>query len=157
MIFDSSFLEDHAGLLEKTLDHQDPSICDPTVSFWNTAYGEQTDFECPPRLLHVLDRLSGNGRINFWKICRSSHLEMSHFMTITPEKFIVTAKRNISSKRVGLPELPVDESECCKMSTPSLKRKRTVRTEHRKEVRRAQQGKEWDRNGHGPGCGPAQV
>lgn len=35
--------------------------------------------------------------------------------------------------------------------SPSLKRKRLELTEHQKEVRRAQQGREKDSNGHGPG------
>lgn len=86
----------------------------------------------------MLDRLSRNGRINFSGSGLPWQLVRSHSITIAPEKYIVTAKHNISSKRVGLMEVPLYKTESCKISTPSLKRKRPVLAEHQKEVRRAQ-------------------
>lgn len=65
--FNSSFLELIAPLIEKTLNHTMPSISLPTIAFWKSSYGNQTDIDIPPCLLPVLDKLSRQQRINLNK------------------------------------------------------------------------------------------
>lgn len=67
IIFDSVLLKLQASLLENTLEHPNPSILEPTISFWNSTYGEQIKLDYPQSLLHVLDKLSRNGKINLHK------------------------------------------------------------------------------------------
>ncbi|KAK3213155.1 hypothetical protein Dsin_017861 [Dipteronia sinensis] len=145
IIFSSSFLKLQACLLEKTLDHPNSSISEPTINFWNSTYGKQPVLEYPQNLLHVLDKLSRNARINlhtrsqpFLKRCHSAIQDIS-----PPQRYKVTATHNRSSKRIVLMEKTVNRS--------NPRRKKLELTEHQKEVRRAQQGRERDCSGHGPG------
>ncbi|KAI9192702.1 hypothetical protein LWI28_026782 [Acer negundo] len=145
IIFNSSFLKLQACLLEKTLDHPNSSISEPTINFWNSTYGKQLVLEYPQNLLHVLDKLSRNVRINlcmrsqpFLKRCHSAIRDIS-----TPQKYKVTATHNRSSKRIELMEATVNRS--------NPRRKKLELTEHQKEVRWAQQGRDGDCSGHGPG------
>ncbi|XP_021760749.1 uncharacterized protein LOC110725593 [Chenopodium quinoa] len=154
IVFDSSFLELQAPLLEKTLDHPNPSISNPTITFWNSAYGDLVHLDIPPCLLNVLDKLLRVGRLKIRNRKapavekNSSSLEV---VTSLP-KHNVTATLNMCSKRVKLMENVVDGSPCkSKLPPPSTKRKRSELTEHQKEVRRAQQGRLRDCSGHGPG------
>ncbi|KAL5850611.1 hypothetical protein ACOSQ4_008624 [Xanthoceras sorbifolium] len=146
IIFNSSFFKLQACLLEKTLDHPNSSISEPTINFWNSTYSKQIVLEYPQNLLHVLNKLSRNGRINlrtrsqlFPKRCHSAIQDIS-----PPHRYKVTATHNRSSKRI---ELTTEEASNC--SNP--RRKKSELTEHQKEVRRAQQGRERDCSGHGPG------
>ena len=107
-----------------------PTISEPTINFWNSAYGDQLHLDFPPCLLPVLDQLSQHGKIKI----RNRRL---------PEKHEVSATMRVCSKRVELVKngmIPRDP-----------KRKRSELTEHQREVRRAQQGKGRDCSGHGPG------
>ncbi|WJZ98163.1 hypothetical protein VitviT2T_016711 [Vitis vinifera] len=152
IIFDSSFLELQAPLLEKTLDHPNPSISDSTIAFWNSTYSEQIQLDYPQSLCHVLDKLSRSGRINLCKRTPSFLQKCNSRVEVaTPQRYKVTATKNRSSKRVELVEATVNDSGDKDKPSPSLKRKRLELTEHQKEVRRAQQGRERDTNGHGPG------
>ncbi|KAG4930128.1 Telomere-associated protein RIF1 [Glycine soja] len=146
--FGSALLKLHEPLFEKTLDHPYPSISEPTINFWNSTFGQQIILDFPSSLLCVLDKLSRNGRLKLQK--RSlpclqkcySHDEANDAL----EGYRVSAKHNRSSKRV---ELVLDT---LKESPPlSFKKRRLELTEHQKEVRRAQQGRERDTGGHGPG------
>ncbi|XP_062078133.1 uncharacterized protein LOC133782774 isoform X2 [Humulus lupulus] len=67
LIFDSAFLKLQSSLLEKTLDNSNPSISDRTIGFWNSTYGDQSMLDYPQNLLHVLDKLSRNGKVNLHK------------------------------------------------------------------------------------------
>ncbi|KAK9269163.1 hypothetical protein L1049_000932 [Liquidambar formosana] len=153
IVFDSSFLNLQAPLLEKTLDHPHPSISKPTITFWNNTYGEQIKLDYPQCLLPILDKLSRNGKINLHK--RSppflekcvSRLEVG----TAAQRYRVTATHNRSSKRVELVGDTVNGFDHKDKLFLGSKRKRLELTEHQKEVRRAQQGKERDCNGHGPG------
>ncbi|KAK7388635.1 hypothetical protein VNO78_23457 [Psophocarpus tetragonolobus] len=146
--FGSALLKLHEPLFEKTLDHPYPSISEPTITFWNSTFGQQIILDFPSSLLYVLDKLSRNGRLKLQK--RSlpclkkchSHEEVNDAL----EGYRVSAKHNRTSKRV---ELVLDTP---KEALPvSYKKRRLELTEHQKEVRRAQQGKERDTGGHGPG------
>ncbi|KAK0571170.1 hypothetical protein LWI29_012067 [Acer saccharum] len=145
IIFSSSFLKLQACLLEKTLDHPNSSISEPTINFWNSTYGKQLVLEYPQNLLPVLDKLSRNVRINlctrsqpFLKRCHSAIKDIS-----PPQRYKVTATHNRSSKRIELTKETVNRS--------NPRRKKLELTEHQKEVKRAQQGRERDCSGHGPG------
>ncbi|KAJ1378943.1 Telomere-associated protein Rif1, N-terminal [Sesbania bispinosa] len=148
MNFGSAFLRLHEPLFEKTLDHPYPSISEPTINFWNSTFGQQIILDFPPSLLYVLDKLSRNGKLKLQKRSLPS-LEKCHShgeVNDTLEGYRVTAKHNRTSKRV---ELVLDTQ---KEAPPlSFKKKRLELTEHQKEVKRAQQGKERDTGGHGPG------
>ncbi|KAA8522989.1 hypothetical protein F0562_009412 [Nyssa sinensis] len=153
IIFDSTFLELQAQLLERTLDHPNPSISEPTITFWNSTYGEQLKLDYPPSLLHVLDKLSRAGRLN---LCRRSppFVEKDHSrveVITAPQRYRVTATHNRSSKRVEIVKDAVNALKHIDNLSSSSKRKRAELTEHQKEVRRAQQGRERDCNRRGPG------
>ena len=149
--FDSSFLKLQACLLEKTLGHPNSSISDPTTIFWNSTYGKQMNLEYPQNLLHVLDKLSRNGRINIHNRSKSFLVRCSTLeKNIAPQSCKVTATQNRSSKRVELEGMIGQFNQKYKPRLFS-KRKRLELTEHQKEVRRAQQGRERDCSGHGPG------
>nr|XP_023887305.1 uncharacterized protein LOC111999417 [Quercus suber] len=153
IIFDSVFLKLQAPLLEKTLEHPNPSISEPTITFWNSTYGEQIKLDYPQSLLHVLDTLSRNGKINHRK--RSlPYLERCKSrlgVNTALQRYRVTATHNMSSKRVEFVEDTVNQLQHEEKLSPRLKRKSLELTEHQKEVRRAQQGRERDCSGHGPG------
>lgn len=151
LTFDSCFLKLQACLLEKTLGHPNVLISDPTIIFWNSTYGKQINLEYPQNLLHVLDKLSRNGRINLHNKSKSvlERWSMSENNT-APRSCKVTATQNRSSKRVELEHTIAQSNQ--KHKPPSCsKRKRLELTEHQKEVRQAQQGRERDCSGHGPG------
>ncbi|KAE8677166.1 hypothetical protein F3Y22_tig00111542pilonHSYRG00073 [Hibiscus syriacus] len=159
LTFDSSFLKLQAPLLEKTLDHRNTSISDETIIFWNSTYGKQTNLEYPQNLLHVLHKLSRIGRISLYNrskslVARCSTLENDTGTSAAsaPRCCKITATQNRSSKRVELTEEGMIAAVNQKDKPPlNSKRKRVELTEHQKEVRRAQQGRERDCNGHGPG------
>lgn len=146
--FGSALLKLHEPLFEKTLDHPYPSISEPTINFWNSTFGQQIILDFPSSLLCVLDKLSRNGRLKLQKRSLpclqkcSSHEEVNDAL----QGYRVSAKDNRTSKRV---ELVLDTVK----ETPplSFKKRRLELTEHQKEVRRAQQGRERDSGGHGPG------
>lgn len=146
--FGSAFLKLHEPLFEKTLNHPYPSISEPTINFWNSTFGQQIILDFPSSLLCVLDRLSRNGRLKLQK--RSlpclQKCQSPEEANDAPQGYRVSAKHNSTSKRV---ELVLDKLQ----ETPPLSRKkrRLELTEHQKEVRRAQQGRERDTGGHGPG------
>jgi telomere-associated protein RIF1 len=149
IIFDSAFLELQAPLLKETLDHPNPSISEPTITFWNSTYGEQVKLDYPQSLLHVLDKLSRNGRINLLR--RSlPFLERCHSRlgvdTAAQRYLVSTAKHNKSSKRVEFVEDTGNQLQHVEKLSSRLEL-----TEHQKEVRRAQQGRDRDCCGHGPG------
>ncbi|XP_030464746.1 uncharacterized protein LOC115684187 isoform X1 [Syzygium oleosum] len=150
IMFDSSYLKIQACLLEKTLDHPIPSISNPAISYWNSTYGEQMKLDYPPSLLHVLDKLYRSGRIYLQK--RSlSLLERCNALAEPPQRYKVTSTHNRTTKRVELVEVPKNQLEHMKEPLPKVKRKRSELTEHQKEVRRAQRGRERDCGMHGPG------
>ncbi|GMI84263.1 hypothetical protein HRI_002095600 [Hibiscus trionum] len=157
LTFNSSFLKLQAPLLEKTLDHQNTSISDETIIFWNSTYGKQINLEYPQNLLHVLHKLSRNGRISLYNrskpfVARCSTLENATAVATAPQCCKITATQNRSSKRVELTEEGMIAGFNQKEKLPlNSKRKRVELTEHQKEVRRAQQGRARDCNGHGPG------
>ncbi|RVW74107.1 hypothetical protein CK203_052198 [Vitis vinifera] len=123
-----------------------------TIAFWNSTYSEQIQLDYPQSLCHVLDKLSRSGRINLCKRTPSFLQKCNSRVEVaTPQRYKVTATKNRSSKRVELVEATVNDSGDKDKPSPSLKRKRLELTEHQKEVRRAQQGRERDTNGHGPG------
>ncbi|KAM7512694.1 hypothetical protein LguiB_011569 [Lonicera macranthoides] len=137
--FDSSLLNLQSTLLKKTLDHPHLSISEPTITFWNSTYGEQSKLDYPQTLLPVLDKLSRTGKIKLGrrKIAPNSEKVVQRVDDLSStQRYKVTATLNSrSSKRVEL-----------------VKRKRSEElTEHQKEVRRAQQGKMRDCDGRGPG------
>ncbi|OMO57725.1 Armadillo-type [Corchorus olitorius] len=150
--FDSSFLKLQACLLEKTLGHTNTLILDPTIIFWNSTYGRQINLEYPQNLLHVLDKLSRNGRIKLYNRSKSFLERCSRIDNNTaPQSCKVTATQNRSSKRVELTDDMIAQLNQTDKPPLHSKRKRLELTEHQKEVRRAQQGKERDCSGHGPG------
>lgn len=144
--FDSSFLKFQDPLLERTLDHPDPSISEPTINFWNSTYGEQIKLDYPQNLVPVLDKLSRNGKIN---LCRRSHNREDS--NTSRQNFRVTATLNRCFKRVEAMENVTNGLQYNDKTSFSSKRKRLELTEHQKEVRRAQQGRMMDCSGHGPG------
>ena len=147
LIFDSAFLKLQSPLLEKTLDHPNPSISEPTISFWNSTYGDQIKLDYPENLLHVLDKLSRNGKINLHKKGPPflERCDSRVRVDTAPKKYKVNATHNRYSKRI-VTSTNKQELQCL-----NLKRKRLELTEHQKEVRRAQQGRERDCGGHGLG------
>ncbi|XVF88328.1 hypothetical protein PTKIN_Ptkin19aG0041100 [Pterospermum kingtungense] len=151
--FDSSFLKLQACLLEKTLGHPNTSISYPTIIFWNSTFGKKINLEYLKNLLHVLDKLARNGRINLYNRSKSFLVRcLMQENDTAPQSCKVTATQNRSSKRVELMEEGMIVQFNQKDTPPScLKRKRLELTEHQKEVRRAQQGRERDCSGHGPG------
>lgn len=147
--YGSALLKLHEPLLEKTLDHSHPSISEPTIKFWNSTFGQQIILDFPQSLLCVLDKLSRKGKLKLQK--RSLPLPSlqkchSHEVNDALLGYRVTAKHNRTSKRV---ELVLDTEK--EVPPLSFKKKRLELTEHQKEVRRAQQGRERDNGGHGPG------
>ncbi|KAL8497864.1 hypothetical protein ACS0TY_021276 [Phlomoides rotata] len=134
--FNYSFLEFQELLLERALDHPNPTISEATINFWNSTYGEQSKLEFPKNLVPLLDKLSRNGRI---KICSRNHYG---------EDCISLRK---CSKRVEIVGNPVHRSLELDNIRFGAKRKRAELTDHQKEVRRAQQGRGRDSSGHGPG------
>ncbi|XP_010047985.2 uncharacterized protein LOC104436826 [Eucalyptus grandis] len=148
--FDSSHLKIQACLLEKTLDHLNPSISNPAISYWNSTYGKQMKLDYPPSLLHVLDRLSRSGRI-YLQNRSLSLLERHNALAEPPQRYKVTSTHNRTTKRVWPVEVPENQLEHMKELSPKVKRKRSELTEHQKEVRRAQRGRERDCGTHGPG------
>lgn len=143
LIFDSSFLKLQAPLLEKTLDHPVPTISEPTITFWNSTFGENIKLDYPQSLHHILDKLAREGRVNLHKK-KSLPLEKC-------QSRLVTSKQNRVSKRVEFVEGGMNCLEENARELLGLKRKRLELTEHQKEVRRAQQGRGMDCSGHGPG------
>ncbi|RDX89609.1 Telomere-associated protein RIF1, partial [Mucuna pruriens] len=145
--FGSALLKLHEPLFDKTLDHPYPSISEPTINFWNSTFGQQIILDFPLSLLCVLDKLSRSGRLKLQKrslpCLKKCH---SHEGNDAAQGYRVSAKHNRTSKRV---ELVLDT---LKEAPPlSFKKRRLELTEHQKEVRRAQQGRERDAGGHGPG------
>lgn len=109
------------------------------------------NLDYPQALLHVLDKLWRNGRINLHR--RSLPLQrcQSRSEAITaPPRYTVNTTNNRGSKRVELVEDTIG-GEHKEMPHASLKRKRLELTEHQKEVRRAQRGRERDCGRHGMG------
>lgn len=140
--FDSSFLKVQAPILENTLDYPNSNIKESTIRFWNLTYGNQVKLEYPRSLLPVLDKLSRQGKINI-------HKGSPQFLA--PVRYKVAAIQNTFSKRVELTENKGGENTETVVVVPGTKRKRLELTEHQKEVRRAQQGRDKDCGGHGPG------
>ncbi|GFQ00452.1 hypothetical protein PHJA_002189200 [Phtheirospermum japonicum] len=137
--FDSSFLKSQEPLLERALDHPNRAISESTINFWNSTYGARNNLEFPKNLVPVLDKLSRNGKIN---ICSRNH-HLQYNVTNTLKK---------CSKRVEIVGNPISGPEDFEEIYLGAKRKRRPElTEHQKEVRRAQQGRATDCNGHGPG------
>ncbi|XP_027368788.1 uncharacterized protein LOC113874773 [Abrus precatorius] len=146
--FGSALLKLHGPLFEKTLDHPCPSISEPTINFWNSTFGQQIILDFPSSLLCVLDKLSRNGRLKL-QMRSLPPLQKCHShdeVTDALQGYRVSAKHNRTSKRV---ELVLDAQR--EVSPLCFKKKRLELTEHQKEVRRAQQGRESDTGGHGPG------
>lgn len=144
--FDSSFLNFQQPLLERALDHPIPAISEAAVNFWNSTYGVQTKLDFPKSLVPVLDKLSRNGKI---KICGRNHYTDDCISSLEGYKVTNTLKK--CSKRVEILGSPVQGSKVSDDIYLGAKRKRPELTEHQKEVRRAQQGRAMDSNGHGPG------
>ncbi|KAM6580085.1 hypothetical protein CsatA_003859 [Cannabis sativa] len=156
LIFGSAFLKLQSPLLEKTLDHSNPSISDPTIGFWNSTYGDQIKLDYPQNLLHVLDKLSRKGKVNLHKKSQAFVEQCDSrvgAVDTAPEKYRAIATHNMYSKRIEPLQGNVDPKKNNEKNMPSLnlKRKRLELTEHQKEVRRAQQGRERDCGGHGLG------
>lgn len=151
--FDSAFLKFLSPILEKNLDHPNPSISEPTISFWNSTYGKRIKLEYPKKLLPVLDKLSRNGRINIQTRSSPPIKKCGSRLPVNTarEKYKVNATNSLGSKRVELVQDGANERECNEILDSCLKRKRLDLTEHQREVRRAQQGRERDSGGHGPG------
>ncbi|TKY54818.1 Telomere-associated protein RIF1 [Spatholobus suberectus] len=146
--FGSALLKLHEPLFEKTLDHPYPSISEPTINFWNCTFGQQIILDFPSSLLCVLDKLSRNGRLKLQKRSLPCHQKCHSHEEVNDalQGYRVSAKPNGTSKRV---ELVLDT---LKEAPPlSFKKRRLELTEHQKEVRRAQQGRERATGGHGPG------
>ncbi|KAL4341107.1 hypothetical protein GQ457_08G002810 [Hibiscus cannabinus] len=109
LTFDSSFLKLQASLLEKTLDHWNTFISDETIIFWNSTFGKQVNLEYPQNLLHVLHKLSRNGRISLYNRSKSFVARCSTLETATATKCCkITSTQNRSSKRVELTEEGMD-------------------------------------------------
>ncbi|KAF1887311.1 hypothetical protein Lal_00040912 [Lupinus albus] len=149
--FGSALLKLHEALFNKTLDHSYPSISEPTIKFWNSTFGQEIILDFPQSLLCVLDKLSRKGKLKLQKRSLpplpsvqkcNSHEEVNDVL----EGYRVSAKHNRTSKRV---KLVLDTQK--ELPPISFKKKRLELTEHQKEVRRAQQGRERDTGGHSPG------
>ncbi|OAY66777.1 hypothetical protein ACMD2_12024 [Ananas comosus] len=63
ILFNSSFLETQASLLQTTLGHPHPPISDVTIEFWRTTYNRKVSLRYPSCLLPTLEKLSRSGRI----------------------------------------------------------------------------------------------
>ncbi|KAJ8753197.1 hypothetical protein K2173_017786 [Erythroxylum novogranatense] len=148
--YDSGFLKLQADLLKKTLDHPNPAIADLTIKYWNSTYGKQFDLEYPRSLLDLLDKLSRKKRIKLQEKNLPFLVKCQSPSDISAQKHKVTTAHK-STKRIELMEDLKDHSEQGNEHCSFSKRKRLELTEHQKEVRRAQQGREMDCNGHGPG------
>ncbi|KAH6824490.1 hypothetical protein C2S53_002900 [Perilla frutescens var. hirtella] len=144
--FDSSFLSFQQPLLQRALDHPNPAISEATIDFWNSTYGIQSKLDFPKSLVPVLDKLSRNGKI---KICGRNQYTEDCISSLDRYKVTNTLKK--CSKRVEILGNPVQGSKDLDNIHLGAKRKRPELTEHQKEVRRAQQGRAKDSNGHGPG------
>lgn len=153
LAFDSAFLKLLAPLLEKTLDHPNSSISEPTITFWSSSFGEHLFASYPQNLLPILHKLSRNGRIKLQKRClwlieqcparqENADPPFSHRVSATSIK---------SSKRIELMTPTNHDKHKEDTPTSNLKRKKIKLTQHQKEVRQAQQGRARDCNGHGPG------
>ncbi|XP_038880719.1 uncharacterized protein LOC120072323 isoform X2 [Benincasa hispida] len=153
LAFDSAFLRLMAPLLEKTLDHPNPSISEPTIMFWSFSFGEHLLASYPQNLLPVLHKLSRNRRIKLQKRClwvieqcparqENADPPFSHKVSATSIK---------SSKRIELMTTTNHDKHKEDASRSNPKRKKIELTQHQKEVRRAQQGRTRDCDGHGPG------
>ncbi|KAK9130632.1 hypothetical protein Sjap_011119 [Stephania japonica] len=145
IIFDSTFLRSHATILETTLIHSIPAISASTIAFWNCTYGMQEKLEYQQNLLPILDKLSRQGRISIHK--RNPFCFINDHSTV---RTAVATTHKQTSKRVELVNIANDMG-CSGVRVSGLRRKRLELTEHQKEVKRAQQGRERDCNGHGPG------
>lgn len=150
--FNSALLNCQALLLEKTLDHPDSSISEPTIKFWKSTYGKIPQKDYPKCLYHVLEKLSRAGKINLFKhdakLHQKCHAAQQLYRGASALGNCVVTTMNRSSKRLKLVEQEEGGSNC---SGSYSKKARLELTEHQKEVRRAQQGKERDCSGHGPG------
>ncbi|MED6168059.1 hypothetical protein PIB30_008409 [Stylosanthes scabra] len=148
MNFGSALLRLHETLFEKTLDHPYPSISEPTITFWNSTFGQQVILDFSPSLLCVLDRLSRNGKLKLQKgsLPPLQKCHSSKEVSGTLPGYRVTATHNRTSKRIEL--LPNTQKDA---SPLNVKKRRLELTEHQKEVRRVQQGRERHSGGHGPG------
>lgn len=144
--FDSSFLNFQQPLLERALDHPNPAISEATINFWNSTYGLQSKLDFPKNLVPVLDKQSRNGKI---KICGRNHYAEDYSSSLDRYKVTNTLKK--CSKRVEIIGSSLQGSKDFDNIDSGAKRKRPELTEHQKEVRRAQQGRARDSNGHGPG------
>ncbi|KAK9098660.1 hypothetical protein Syun_025705 [Stephania yunnanensis] len=145
IIFDSTLLSSHATILETTLIHSIPSIFASTIAFWNCTYGMQDELDYPQNLLPILDKLSRQGRISIHK--RNPLFFVNDHSIVRAE--VATAHKH-TSKRVELVNIANDMA-FSGVRVAGLRRKRLEPTEHQKEVKRAQQSRERDCNGHGPG------
>ncbi|CAN1282991.1 Telomere-associated protein RIF1 [Linum perenne] len=146
--FDSSFLKLQEPLLQKTLDYPVPTISEVTISFWNSTYGRQLKLDYPEGLLDLLDRLSRSNRINLGKTSPPFLSKCNSRLSAPSGKCNSVATNNMNSKRAEKTE---GQQQHQLWRKPSLKRDRLELTEHQREVRRAQQGRAMDCNGHGPG------
>lgn len=144
--FDSSFLHFQAPLFERAIDHPNPAISEATTNFWNSTYGLQSKLDFPKTLVPTLDKLSRNGKL---KICGKN--QYTEACTSSVDRYKVTSTLKKCSKRVEILNDSVQGSKVCDDIHPGAKRKRVELTERQKEVRRAQQGRARDSNGHGPG------
>ncbi|XP_050937570.1 uncharacterized protein LOC103487420 isoform X5 [Cucumis melo] len=153
LVSDSAFLKLLAPLLEKTLDHPNPSISERTITFWSSSFGEHLFASYPQNLLPILHKLSRNGRIKLQKRClwvieqcpgRQENAD-------PPFSHRVSATSINSSKRIQIMTTTNHDKQKEDTPTPNPKRKKIELTQHQKEVRQAQQGRTWDCGGHGPG------
>uniref|UniRef100_A0A0A0LTL9 Telomere-associated protein Rif1 N-terminal domain-containing protein n=1 Tax=Cucumis sativus TaxID=3659 RepID=A0A0A0LTL9_CUCSA len=154
LVSDSAFLKLLAPLLEKTLDHPNPSISERTITFWSSSFGEHLFASYPQNLLPILHKLSRNGRIKLQKRClwvieqcparqeENADPPFSHRVSATSIK---------SSKRIQIMTTTNHDKHKEDTPTSNPKRKKIKLTQHQKEVRRAQQGRSRDCGGHGPG------
>ncbi|KAF4346089.1 hypothetical protein G4B88_030866 [Cannabis sativa] len=151
LIFDSAFLKLQSPLLEKLL-----IILIHPYRIQQSAFGIQHMLDYPQNLLHVLDKLSRKGKVNLHKKSQAFVEQCDSrvgAVDTAPEKYRAIATHNMYSKRIELLQGNVDPKKNNEKNMPSLnlKRKRLELTEHQKEVRRAQQGRERDCGGHGLG------
>ncbi|XP_022987585.1 uncharacterized protein LOC111485102 isoform X3 [Cucurbita maxima] len=153
LVFDSAFLKLLAPLLEKTLDHPNSSISEPTITFWNSSFGEHLVARYPQNLLPILHKLSRNGRIKLQKRClwMVDQCPARQEDANPPFSHRVSATSIRSSKRIELMTTTNQDKHKEDIPTSNSKRKKMELTQHQKEVRRAQQGRARDCGGHGPG------
>ncbi|KAF5203455.1 Telomere-associated protein rif1 [Thalictrum thalictroides] len=152
IIFDSSFLKVQAPVLETTLDSPILAIAESTITFWNHTYGNQVNLDYRRSLLPVLDKLSRKGKLNIYRSSPTLIVnDRSKEVMSAPLRYRVAATQNKISKRVELMEDRQNDFRSTNKLVPGLKRRKFELTEHQKEVRRAQQGRDRDCSGHGPG------